>query len=41
MKKILSITLLFLLNFTFAQVKWMTIDEVFKSTKSKSEENPY
>jgi hypothetical protein len=33
MKKILSITLLFLLNFSFAQVKWMTIEEALKAQK--------
>jgi thioredoxin-related protein len=36
MKKIISIILLFWLNFSFAQVKWMTIDEALKAQK----ENP-
>lgn len=36
MKKILSIVLLLLLNFHFAQVKWMTIEEALKAQK----ENP-
>lgn len=36
MKKFLSITLLFLLSFSFAQVKWMTIEEAIKAQK----ENP-
>lgn len=36
MKKILSIVLLLLLNFSFAQVKWMTIEEALKAQK----ENP-
>jgi hypothetical protein len=31
MKKILSIVLLLLLNFSFAQVKWMTIEEALKA----------
>lgn len=33
MKKFLSITLLFLLSFSFAQVKWMTIEEAIKAQK--------
>lgn len=36
MKKILSIVLLLLLNFSFAQIKWMTIEEALKAQK----ENP-
>ncbi len=36
MKKILSIVLLLLLNFSFAQTKWMTIEEALKAQK----ENP-
>lgn len=36
MKKFLSITLLFLLSFSFAQVRWMTIEEALKAQK----ENP-
>ncbi|MDH6252616.1 thioredoxin-related protein [Chryseobacterium sp. H1D6B] len=33
MKKILSIIALFLLSFSFAQVKWMTIEEALKAQK--------
>jgi thioredoxin-related protein len=33
MKKILSIVSLFLLTFSFAQVKWMTIEEALKAQK--------
>ncbi|WP_126653647.1 thioredoxin family protein [Chryseobacterium aureum] len=33
MKKILSIILLFLLSFSFAQVQWMTIEEALKAQK--------
>ena len=36
MKKIISIICLFLLTFSFAQVKWMTIEEALKAQK----ENP-
>ena len=36
MKKILSIILFLLLNFSFAQVKWMTIDEALKAPASES-----
>lgn len=36
MKKILSILFLFWLSFTFAQIKWMTIEEALKAQK----ENP-
>ncbi|KMQ62918.1 thioredoxin [Chryseobacterium sp. FH2] len=36
MKKIISIILIFCLNFSFAQVKWMTIEEALKAQK----ENP-
>ncbi|PQA96751.1 thioredoxin family protein [Chryseobacterium shigense] len=36
MKKIISIILLLLINFSFAQVKWMTIEEALKAQK----ENP-
>jgi thioredoxin-related protein len=36
MKKILSIVLLLLLNFSLAQIKWMTIEEALKAQK----ENP-
>jgi thioredoxin-related protein len=33
MKKIISILFLFCLSFTFAQVKWMTIEEALKAQK--------
>lgn len=36
MKKIISIILLLIVNFSFAQVKWMTIEEALKAQK----ENP-
>ncbi|CEJ70378.1 thioredoxin family protein [Chryseobacterium oranimense] len=36
MKKIISIILLLLINFSFAQIKWMTIEEALKAQK----ENP-
>jgi thioredoxin-related protein len=35
MKKILSIVLLFLLTFSFAQIKWMTIEEALQAQKEK------
>ena len=35
MKKILSIVLLLLLNFSFAQTKWMTIEEALNAQKTQ------
>ncbi|RNA63259.1 DUF255 domain-containing protein [Chryseobacterium nematophagum] len=34
MKKIISVILLFFLNFTFAQVKWMTIEQALEAQKT-------